>query len=50
MAMKNRGGGRVGDNDILNFLCSFWAIFSISICKVSQFIDFFTGWKALQSN
>ena len=40
------GGGRAGDNNILTFLCywlykkmphskTFWAIFSIRICKVS---------------
>ena len=40
------GGGRVGDNNILTFLCywldkrghykktAFWAIFSVRICKV----------------
>ena len=49
----------MGDNSILTFLCywlvkkchfkktAFWAIFSVRICKVSQFIDFFTGLKAL---
>ena len=52
------GGGRVGDNNILTFILlarqkchfkktAFWATFSIRICKVSWFIDFFTGLKAL---
>ena len=60
---KIRGGGvgRVGDNSILTFPC-YWLVkknatlkncilgnFSIRICKVSQFIDFFTGLKALSS-
>ena len=51
----------MGDNNILTFLC-YWldkkyyfknctlGNFSVRICKVSQFIDFFTGLKALQCN
>ena len=57
--MGGVGGGRVGDNNILTFYATgltekchfkkttFWTIFSIRICKVSQFIDFFTGLKTL---